>query len=108
MENPTLIEIQNIISSTEAAIVYFYTNQCAPCAELRLKVQSLLKEKFPLMKSVYIAADQSTELTSHYNVFASPIIILFFDGKETRRFSKFVSIGEVEQSIQRYYSLIFD
>ena len=108
MEKRDLSYYQELIKSSQACLFYFYTNQCTPCAELRPKVKSLTDAKYPLMKTEFIAADTANEMSSRYNVFASPTIILFFDGKETRRFSKFVSIDEIDRSIDRYYSLIFE
>lgn len=38
---------------------------------------------------------------------ASPTIVVFFDGKETFRVSKYISIEELAGRIKRYYDLIF-
>jgi len=104
----TLIEIQNIIQDNEAVLVYFSTNHCAPCVSLRPKVLNLVQTKFPKMKMEFIDAESAPEITGHFSVFASPTILLFFDGKETRRFSKYVSVAELGESIERYYNMIFE
>jgi len=104
----TLLELQNLIQSNEAVLIYFSTNHCAPCISLRPKVIDLLKTTFPKMKMEFMDAESSLEITGHFNVFASPTILLFFDGKETRRFSKYVSVAELEESIERYYIMIFE
>jgi len=104
----TLIEIQNLIQDNEALLIYFSTNQCAPCVSLRPKVLNLVQTKFPKMKMEFIDAESAPEITGHFSVFASPTILLFFDGKETRRFSKYVSVAELGESIERYYKLIFE
>ena len=103
-----LVELQNLIEKNEAVLIYFSTNHCAPCISLRPKVLDLVQTKFPKMKLEFIDAESSLEITGHYNVFASPTILLFFDGKETRRFSKYVSIAELGESIERYYDMIFE
>ncbi len=104
----TLFEIQTLIKENEAVLIYFSTNHCAPCLSLRPKVANLLQTKFPKMKMEFIDAESSLEITGHFNVFASPTILLLFDGKECRRFSKYVSVAELEESIERYYTMIFD
>lgn len=104
----TLVEIQNLIEKNEAVLIYFSTNHCAPCISLRPKVKDLLQTKFPKMKMEFMDAESALEMSGHFNVFASPTILLFFDGKETRRFSKYVSVAELEESIERYYTMIFE
>lgn len=104
----TLVELQNMIQNNEAVLIYFSTNYCAPCISLRPKVMDLLQAKFPKMKMEFIDAESAPEITGHFSVFASPTILLFFGGKETRRFSKYVSVAELEESIERYYNLIFE
>ena len=104
----TLKDLQKLIDDNEAVLVYFSTNHCAPCISLRPKVLDLIQSKFPKMKMEFIDAESSPEITGNYSVFASPTILLFFDGKETRRFSKYISVAELEQSIERYYNLIFE
>ena len=34
-------------------------------------------------------------------------ILVFFEGKEFRRFSKYVSIAELKDAVDRYYKMIF-
>ncbi len=101
-------DLQKLIADNEAVLVYFSTNHCAPCISLRPKVLDLLKDKFPKMKMEFIDAESAPEITGHFSVFASPTILIFFDGRETRRFSKYISVAELEQSIERYYNLIFE
>lgn len=104
----TLKDIQDLILAQEAVLLYFSTDRCAPCISLRPKVFDLLVNKFPRMKMELIDAEGSPEISAQFSVFASPTIILFFDGKETRRFSKYISVDELEESIKRYYQMIFD
>jgi thioredoxin-like negative regulator of GroEL len=104
----TLIEIQDLIKNNDAVLIYFSTNHCAPCVTLRPKVSELLKNKFPKMKMAFIDAESAPQVTGNFNVFSSPTILIFFDGKETKRYSKYISISELEQNIQRYYDMIFE
>ncbi len=104
----SLIEIQNLIQNNEAVLIYFSTNHCAPCISLRPKVLDLVQRKFPKMKIEFLDAESVPEVTGAFSVFASPTILVFFDGKETRRFSKYVSVVELEESIERYYTMIFE
>lgn len=106
--NSGLDEIEDFVQKNPAVLIYFSTDHCAPCISLRPKVSDLLQYKFPRMKIRFIDAVSAPEITGHFGVFASPTILIFFDGKESRRFSKYISVDELEQSIARYYKMIFE
>jgi thioredoxin-like negative regulator of GroEL len=103
-----LSEINQIVEKQLGVLAYFYNNDCAPCISLRPKVEALVKDEFPMMKMVWINSKQTPEIPAAFQIFANPTILLFFDGKETRRFSKYVSVIELEETISRYYRLIFE
>ncbi|MCF8367772.1 MAG: thioredoxin family protein [Bacteroidales bacterium] len=107
MQTEDIEKLQIRIKNELGVLLYFYNDDCAPCISLRPKVQKLMDEKFPKMKVNWINSKQSPEIPAAYGVFANPAILLFFDGKETRRFSKYVSIDELGIAIERYYQLIF-
>ncbi|MEZ5083454.1 MAG: thioredoxin family protein [Bacteroidales bacterium] len=100
-------DLANCLESHVAVMLYFYNNDCAPCISLRPKVEKLVEITFPRMKVIWVNSKAQPEIPAHYGVFANPTILLFFDGKETRRFSKYVSVDELAQSIERYYKIIF-
>ena len=100
-------ELEQLNSETPALLLYFFNDSCAPCMALRPKVEEMINREFPLMKHAYINSAALPELSAANNVFASPTIVVYFDGKETFRVSKYVSISELAGRIRRYYNLIF-
>lgn len=102
-----LADLQKQLKDDLGVIAYFYNDDCPPCISLRPKVEKLVEESFPKMKLAWINSKNTPEIPAAYQIFANPTILLFFDGKETRRFSKYVSIIELEEAIDRYYKLIF-
>ncbi len=104
-QNPAAVN--QIIRDELGVLLYFYNDDCAPCISLRPKVESLMEEKFPKMQVIWVNSKSTPEIPAGYNVFANPTILLFFEGKEFKRFSKYVSMDELEASIDRYYSLMF-
>ncbi|MBV2245617.1 MAG: thioredoxin family protein [Lentimicrobium sp.] len=100
--------MEALIQASAALLLYFYNDSCAPCVALRPKVNEMLVEQFPLMQHAYINAAIYPELSASAGVFASPTIIVYFDGKENFRVSKYVSVQELSDRIQRYYSLRFE
>lgn len=106
-EITTQSDLDQLNSNTPALLLYFYNNSCAPCMALRPKVEEMIMDEFPKMNHSYINAAQFPELAASSGVFASPTIVVFFDGKESLRVSKYISIDELAGKIGRYYKLLF-
>ena len=52
--------------------------------------------------------NENQVISAHFNVFAEPTVIVFFDGKETIRKSRNFGLQELEDAIKRPYQLIFE
>lgn len=102
-----LKQVQETIHKETGVMVYFYNDDCPPCISLRPKVESLIQEQFPEMKLIWVNSKSSPEIPASYGVFANPTILVFFEGKEFRRFSKYVSVAELKDAVDRYYKMIF-
>ncbi|MCK9451880.1 MAG: thioredoxin family protein [Bacteroidales bacterium] len=100
--------LQQEIAQSAAILVYFYSDRCAPCVSLRPKVEKLLLESFPEMKLILIDSEKQPEIAAHHSVFANPTLLLFFDGHEHHRLSKYVSISQLSEVIDRPYHLLLD
>jgi thioredoxin 1 len=96
------------IEHSNAILLYFYNDQCAPCQALRPKVTSLIENSFPEIRLLFINASADPELTSSFNIFGAPTLLVFFEGKEVIRESKFVSVDALGDKISRYYQLMFE
>ncbi|MEW8994051.1 thioredoxin family protein [Clostridium sp.] len=62
---------------------------------------------YPKVKSIKINIDESPSLCAEFSVFIAPTILLFTQGKETLRESRFIVINELDKNINRYYNLMF-
>ena len=103
----SLKEFQQLIENEQALLIYFYNDNCAPCLSLRPKVLELVKEKFPKLKMVLSNSHTQPEVSAHYSAFNNPTLILFFEGNEYKRESKYISIPQLEQTIERPYNMLF-
>ena len=101
-------DLKQKTKESKALLVYFFNDSCAPCLALRPKVKELLEKDFPGMDMIMVNAVENPGLPASMGVFSSPTVLLFFDGKETVRKSKFVSIPELKKAIDRYYQLLFN
>ncbi len=110
MENEinNLAELLELVKNEKGLLSYFYSNSCAPCISLRPKVQQMVSGNFDGMKLVFINSEQIPDVPAHYGVFANPCIIVFFEGKEFRRYSKYISINELGGDIDRIYKMVFE
>jgi len=100
-------DIEKLITEKAAVLLYFYNDNCAPCKILRPKVQELVQDNFPNIEFRLINAEQFPATSAQFGVFASPALLVFFEGKEYIRESKNISIGELHDKIERIYSMIF-
>ena len=100
--------LQQQIKNKKGLIAYFYSDRCAPCISLRPKVAEMVGGDFREMKLVLINSEEYPEVTAHFTVFANPTIIVFFEGKEFRRYSKYISINELGGDIERVYKMVFE
>lgn len=99
--------LDELNKATPALLLYFYNDSCAPCVALRPKVEEMIVNNFPEMRHSYVNAAHYPEFAASNGVFASPTIVVFFDGRESFRVSKYISIDELAGRIGRYYDLIF-
>jgi thioredoxin 1 len=98
----------NRLTTTEPALlVYFSTDFCNVCKSLKPKVASLIEEEFPLIRSVYINSEKHPEIAGQHRIFTAPVILVFFEGRETIRKIRNVGLDELRQDLQRPYSILF-
>jgi thiol-disulfide isomerase/thioredoxin len=100
-------EIQTLVAEKPAVLLYFYNDHCAPCQILRPKIQEMAETDFPLIEFRLINAEENAATTAQYGVFASPTLLVFFEGKEYIRESKNISVYELHDKIERIYNMIF-
>ena len=100
-------DIEKLVTEKTAVMLYFYNDNCAPCKVLRPKVQEMVMDDFSKLEFRLINAEQFPATSAQYGVFASPAILVFFEGKEYIRESKNISINELHDKIERIYNMIF-
>ena len=100
--------MQAFVAAHEAAVVYFAGADCGVCHVLQPKVQELLRQRFPRIAFGRVATEQAAELAAQQSVFAVPTLLVFFDGRESFRYARNFSVGEIERDIARPYGMFFD
>lgn len=103
----TLEKINEYLRTHKIVLTYFSTDDCNVCKVLKPKVKELIECEFPLINFLYINIDESKETAAQYSIFTVPTIILFIEGKEYIRKSRFINLEEFKNEIDRFYSLIY-
>lgn len=101
-------DARNLIQQEQAVLLYFYNDHCAPCISLRPKVMELIRQHFPKVELAFINSEKHPEFSAEFGVYENPVLLLFFDGREHWRGSKYISIAALKETIERPYSIIFD
>ena len=101
-------QLKKQIASNEAVMVYFSGENCGVCEVLRPKIKSMLKEKFPKVKQIFISAEEFKATAADLSIFSVPSLIIYLDGKEFIRKSRNISVLELENELKRPYSLYFE
>ena len=96
------------VSKNRAVLFYFSTMSCAVGENLEPKVKNLLTINFPKIKFFTIDINFSKKIAAKHSAFVEPTILVFFEGKETIRRSRNISVMELENAINRPYKLIFE
>lgn len=106
---PTSIEqVDELVNNNPATLLYFYSDNCAPCISLRPKVVELVCDRFPKIKMFFIDSVAHPEISGKYGVFSMPTLILYFEGKEYSRKSKYMAIPQLAETISRPYQMLFE
>lgn len=102
----TLEELQATIKQEVGVLVYFSGENCNVCHALRPKFKELFDTKFPQIKQIYLDAHEDAQIAANYQVFSVPTMLVFLDGREFVREGRTVSMHQLEQQLERPYTLM--
>ncbi|MCF8232834.1 MAG: thioredoxin family protein [Bacteroidales bacterium] len=103
-----LDEVQKLLENERGVLLYFYNDHCAPCLSLRPKVIHLISTTFPQITLAFVNSERYPDIPAHYGIFSNPALLLFIEGREYLRKSKYISESELRESIDRLYSMAFE
>lgn len=102
-----VVGLNKLIELEPAVAVYFSAPDCGVCHALRPKVEALFFDEFPVVNFVHIEIHKSPEISGEYNVFSTPTLLVFFEGKEFLRKVRLMGIQELQHKIERPYKMLF-
>lgn len=102
-----LSDFEEIGIKNTGVLCYFSTLSCVVGEALEPKVINLLKNDFPKIPFYFIDINATPKIAAKNSVFVEPTILVFFEGKETIRMSRNISLFELNKAISRIYKLVF-
>jgi thioredoxin 1 len=102
----SLIEYRSLIENEPAILLYFSQDHCNVCKALKQKIETELRLAFPLLKLHHCDIQKHPELSAQNSVHVAPTIIIYFDGCETFRHSRHISIQQLIVQIDRPYQML--
>lgn len=103
-----LKDLQALLEDEKGVLLYFSSESCSVCKVLKPKVAALMQSRFPQMRSYYVDIEKSPVISGQFRIFTIPSILLYFEGKELARYSRNISMHQLEAAIERPYELIFE
>jgi thiol-disulfide isomerase/thioredoxin len=101
----SLESVDKFIKENKVAMLYFSSQNCGVCVALLPKIKELLKQ-YSNIAYAKVEINEVQLAVGEYSIFTVPTIIMFIDGKEIIRESRFISIIQLQEKIQRFYKLI--
>lgn len=101
-------EFDKIVADNLGVLIFFSTISCSVGEALEPKVIKMLENDFPKIPFYFVDMNANPEISSKNSVFVEPTILVFFEGKETIRNSRNISINILSDSISRLYNLAFE
>jgi thiol-disulfide isomerase/thioredoxin len=103
----SILEFDTILKENLGVLAYFSHEKCSVCKTLKPKLSAYFSEHFTQIKQIYIDIEKLPELAARSSIFTVPVILVYFEGKETYRKARVFGIEELAELVARPYSLLF-
>ncbi|NLP45880.1 MAG: thioredoxin family protein [Epulopiscium sp.] len=83
------------------SLFYFTSKTCPVCHVLLPRVEKLVSI-YPKISAIHIDIEKIPKAQGEFMVFSAPTVLIFWEGKEIFRQSRFIRLEEVEECIKKY------
>lgn len=92
-------QLETLKSSKDPLVLYFSTPSCMVCEIMKPKVEeALLDLPYPMID---IDAAEFPEVAGQHRVFAAPTVLVYYEGREVLRESRFVDVDKIVTLLNR-------
>ncbi|MEI4831757.1 thioredoxin family protein [Bacillus sp. FJAT-53711] len=92
-------ELAAYIEQQPLCLLFIKTEDCGVCDVMLEKIMQLL-ETYPNVEKIVVSLEDMREISAQYLVFTAPTVLLFYDGKEIVRESRFISLENINRILQ--------
>jgi thioredoxin len=100
-----LTEFKEELNRQPIVISYFSYPECTVCKVLRPKIEAL-SSQYNLVGFKYLDTKEHPEIAGQYSIFTVPSILIFVEGKESKRLSRNFSVKDVQDFIERIIGIM--
>ncbi|MDR0267577.1 thioredoxin family protein [Paenibacillus sp.] len=97
----SLEQIKDQLRARPLFLLLIKTDQCGVCDSVLNKLERFLPD-FPDVHGGYVRMEDAPEISGEYLVFTAPTLLMFAEGKEVFRQSRFILMGDVEKNVRSW------
>ncbi|MEF2243668.1 thioredoxin family protein [Paenibacillus sp. IITD108] len=101
-----LEDVKQSIAEHPLTLLILKTRQCGVCEAVQAKADALLQNQFSNINGIYLYVEDAPESAAEFLAFSSPLLLLFYEGKEVYRAARFILFDELEHILSQYYELL--
>ena len=101
-----LEQVKKSIQEDDLVVMLFSDLGCNVCLAITPDLDEMA-QRYPLAKFMTADVEVIKALVGEHLIFVYPTIVVFAQGKETKRFERVFSMDDIEATIDRYYNMIF-
>lgn len=100
-----IFDINNFLLNHKLSVLICSTRTCNVCKPLKQQITKTLENNTSVALAE-IFLDDVEEAKGYFGVFSVPIVLVFVEGKEAKRYSAAMDIREFQSTILRYEELL--
>jgi thioredoxin-like negative regulator of GroEL len=105
MQKITQQQDLDTLQSTGALLILFGAPPCSVCQSLKHKLNEILPQQFPKLKSAYVDCQATPEISAQHGVFSLPVLKVYMDGQLVLEQAGVFSLQQALLQLSRLYQL---
>lgn len=94
-------EVHGLMEENNVSLLLIKTENCGVCESVLYKLDEL-KESYRDVEFAYLYASKVPVVAGEFLVFTAPTVIIFAGGKEVFRQSRFIQMGEIAETLDKW------
>lgn len=100
-------ELERLKAQNPILAVWFTGPDCRICKDLKPRLGALFSDHFPRIRLAEVDCAELPAAAASHQVFSVPVLMVFFEGRESLRMGRGLSLADLGQRLQRSYDLFF-